>query len=86
MDALRMNKSNLALLARGCIEDGYVTKVRKSDDMRTLNYSITEKGKEYLDSLLKEIERKFDTVITDEDERAAACENLDDVIELLSYL
>ena len=81
-----MNKSNLALLARGCIEDGYVAKVRKSDDMRTLTYFLTEKGKEYLNSLLYEIEHKFDTVITDEGEKAAACENLDGVIELLSYL
>lgn len=86
MDALCMNKSNLALLARSCIEDGYVIKARKSDDMRALSYSITEKGKEYLDSLLQEIERKFDTVITTENEKSAACENLDGVIELLSYL
>ena len=81
-----MNKSNLALLARSMIEDGFVTKVRKSDDMRSLSYCITEKGKEYLESLLMEIERKFDTVITGEDEKAAACENLDGVIALLSYL
>ena len=81
-----MNKSNLALLARSCIADGYIAKAHRSDDMRALTYSLTEKGKEYLDSLLDEIERKFDTVITNEDEKAGACENLDSVIALLSYL
>lgn len=86
MDALCMNKSNLALLAKSCIEDGFITKARKSDDMRTLTYSLTEKGNEYLSALLSEIERKFDTVITDEKEKTNACENLDGVIELLSYL
>ena len=86
MDALGMTKSNLALLANKCISEGLIHKSKLSSDRRALSYSITEKGKALIDSLLDEIDAKFATVLTDEKERDAAKEDLDKVAELLSYL
>ena len=86
MDMLCMAKSNLALLAGKCIKEGLIAKSRRQDDGRALTYSLTDKGRQYTLGLLEGIERKFDTVLTDEKERESASQNLDKAIELLSYL
>ncbi len=81
-----MAKSNLALLAKKCIDEGLVEKAKRAGDRRTLVYSLTEKGRSTVDSLLEEIEKKFSTVLTDENEGKKAAEMLDSAIELLSYI
>lgn len=86
MEALCMTKSNLALLAGKCIAEGLISKEKHAGDRRALSYSLTEKGEAEIDKLLGEIERKFATVLTDEEQKLKAEEELDSVIELLSYL
>lgn len=86
MDVLGMAKSNLASLAEKCIHEGLIEKSRRSNDRRTLLYAITEKGTAYIHDISAEIEKKFATILTDEKEIDAARDNLDTVIELLSYL
>lgn len=86
MSMLNMAKTNLALLANKCIQEGLIEKTRRADDRRTLTYSLTEKGRKHTESLLNEIESKFHTVITNDKERQSAADSLDAVTELLSYL
>lgn len=87
MERLCMVKTNLALLANKCIKEELIEKVQRGGgDKRTLLYKITDKGAEQIGSRLGEIERKFNTVISDDGERAKTEEDLDSAIELLSYL
>ena len=86
MDALGMAKSNLALLASKCLNEGLIDKSRRTDDGRALTYSLTEKGRDHIQKLLDDIERKFESLLTDEKEKDEAAQNLDKAIELLSYL
>ncbi len=86
MEMLGMVKSNLALLARKCIGEGLIEKSRRSSDNRALVYELTDKGNEYIDGLLNQIESKLHTVLTTDKDRQAAEENLDAAIELLSYI
>ena len=53
---------------------------------RSLVYELTDKGNEYIDGLLNQIESKLHTVLTTDKDRQAAEENLDAAIELLSYI
>ena len=86
MESLGMVKSNLALLAKKCINEDLIEKTRKSDDGRSLLYSLTDKGRGYLDNILNDIEKKFTTVLTEEKERNDAMRRFYDAVELLSFI
>lgn len=81
-----MVKSNLAILAKKCISEGLIEKKQLENDGRALMYYITDKGRAEIDKKLDYIEKKFASVLTEENERKAAEEDLENVISLLSYI
>ena len=86
LDSLCMVKSNLALLAAKCIEEGLIVKSKRAGDGRALFYSLTEKGRATVTALLDDIEKKFDTVLTTSSGRVTANATLESAVELLSFL
>ncbi len=86
METLGMAKSNLALLANKCAEEGLIRKIKQSGDRRALTYALTDKGKQTVEQRLQAINEKFATVLTDDMERNSALATLDAAIELLSYV
>ncbi len=86
MDRLNVKKSNLTPLAKKCLNAGWITKTPCADDRRALTYSLTDKGRAYIDGILAEIEKKFSTVLTGDSQTTTAVANLETAIELLSYL
>lgn len=85
-DALRMKKSNLALLAVKCEKEELIEKMRNQTDGRLIRYKLTESGETYIKNVLSEVEKKFDTVLTDEKQVEGTNEQIDNVTEVLSYL
>ena len=85
-DALRMKKSNLALLAIKCEKEGLIQKLRTQTDGRLVRYALTESGEAYITGVLTEVEKKFATVLTDETQMNGGSEKIDLILELLSYL
>lgn len=77
---LGINKSNLAILMKKMIADGYVESNKGSIDKRSIFYSITEKGKNLLDEYLQ----KLDEVINSNDFTDDLCNALNTIITFLN--
>lgn len=86
MERLCMVKSNFALLANKCISENLIVKQHKQADKRSLVYSLTDNGRQYIQEIMQQIAHKFDTVLTGEEQIADAENKLNEVTELLSYL
>lgn len=86
IDALRMKKSNLALLANKCENEGLIIKQHTQTDGRLVRYALTDSGKAYIENVLGEVEKKFAHVLTDDKQVEDAKEKIDKVAEILSYL
>lgn len=52
---LSIAKPNLTILARNMVAEGLIEKLRVENDMRAVNYKITEKGKEELNRMILEL-------------------------------
>ncbi|MCH5158081.1 MAG: MarR family transcriptional regulator [Clostridiales bacterium] len=52
---LSIAKPNLTILARNMVAEGLIEKLRVENDMRAINYKITEKGKQELSRMTAEL-------------------------------
>ena len=58
--AVGLAKSNLTLLCNSLIKDDLLTKTRDKFDSRAICYNITQKGQEYLNSVLSQMKKNFE--------------------------
>ncbi len=79
-------KTNLALIAKSLIADGLIVRHRGLRDKREISYTLTAKGKKYLNSCLEIIESNFKNIFADEKEYAQAIEKIDQVLDTFSYV
>lgn len=86
IDTLSVAKPNVTALTNGLAADGLLTKERASLDRREITLTITEAGSTYLNERLDIIERGFKNILTSQEEYAAAEDDVDEVINLLSFL
>ena len=83
---LSVAKPNVTALTNGLAADGLITKERSSNDRREITLTITEAGSAFLRERLDIIESGFKNILTSEEEYSAAEEDIDAVINLLSFL
>lgn len=86
MAMLGIFKTNLALLAKRCIDEGLITKSFRKNDSRAIVYSITDKGREELQKTFERIEKRFAKVVQSESEREAALDSLDAAVSIMSFV
>lgn len=86
MTMLGIQKTNLALLAKHCLDDGLIAKSFRKNDNRAIVYSITDKGRAELQKTLERIEQRFSKVTQSQSEREAALESLDAATSFMSFV
>lgn len=86
MSALDICKTNLHTIAKNMIACGLIKSSTFDFDKRLIEYTITELGKTKIDELLQKIENVFKNIVTTEQEVQAATDNIDKILDLLSYL
>ena len=59
IDKVGLAKSNIALITKKMVSDGLITKEKDEFDNRVIFFSITEKGKQKLDSSLEKLSFNF---------------------------
>ncbi len=80
---LRIAKSNMALMCKKLIEEGFIAQNQDLKDKRIVYYTLTENGKNYLNEKLSEIQNSLEAVcITDNIDNINSC--IEDVNEMLS--
>lgn len=85
MTSLHLAKTNLAQITSEMARDGLITKDRQARDKRIIYYSLTDKGREYLEARLNIIESALKKAFTKEEyDRAFAV--LDEAVNVLSFL
>ncbi len=84
--ALCVAKPNATALANALEKDGLIEKTRGLHDRREVSLSITDAGRKYLEKRLEVIERGFDNILTDQKDYEEACGQIDEIINLLSFL
>ena len=84
--SLGIAKTNLALLTSSLSDEGLIIKKQKLDDKREKSYTLTNLGKQHLDSVKEKINLAFKTVITTDEEFESAIKKIDDVLDLMSYI
>ncbi len=85
MTILHLAKTNLALLTGEMAKDGLITKEKQAYDKRIVYYSITDKGKKYLEARLDIIETALRKAFDDR-EYKKAYDALDEAVNVLSFL
>lgn len=85
MTSLHLAKTNLALLTGEMARDGLISKDKQARDKRIVYYSLTDKGREYLEARLNIIESTLKKAFNDE-EYAKAFAALDEAVNVLSFL
>ncbi len=85
IDALALQKSNLASLARQMEESGLIVR-KKLPGRRETAYHITESGAAYLDGKLNVIDESFKKFLSDEKDYESAIETLNAAVRLLSFI
>lgn len=85
MTSLHLAKTNLALLTGEMARDGLITKEKQARDKRIIYYSLTDKGRDYLEARLQIIETALKKAFGKE-EYDKAYETLDEAVNVLSFL
>lgn len=85
MTSLHLAKTNLALLTSEMAKDGLITKDRQARDKRIVYYSLTDKGREYLEARLNIIETALKKAF-DKEEYNRAYAALDEAVNVLSFI
>ena len=83
---LLIAKPNLTILTSSMIEEGLINKEKKSTDKREISFSITQKGLSYLEKRLDYIDNIFDKVIDNEDTFNKISAEIDDLVNLISFI
>lgn len=83
---LNIAKTNLALITNSLAENGLITKRKKSRDRREKAYLLTDAGEDYLNECRENINSLFKSVITSDDDNDDACNKIDEVLNLLSFV
>lgn len=86
MSKLLIGKTNLAIMARQLCDDGFLTREQSKSDRRTVIFAITDKGRRHVEQLTATIETMFTKILTTPEEYDQAIDNIDTVIDLLSFL
>lgn len=80
---LRIAKSNMALMCKKLVCDGFLAQTADLKDKRIVYYSLTQLGKDYLDEKLSEIQNNLEAVcMTDNIDNINSC--IIDINEILS--
>lgn len=85
MTTLHLAKTNLALMTTEMAKDGLIIKEKTQSDKRSVYYTITEKGSEYLQTRLDVIEATLKKAFNDE-EYEHAFKVLEEAVDVLSFL
>lgn len=85
MTSLHLAKTNLALLTSEMARDGLITKDRQARDKRIIYYSLTDKGRSYLEARLNIIESTLQKAFNNEEYNKAYAA-LDEAVNVLSFL
>lgn len=80
INRLHIVKSNLALICKQLLTEGYITSTADKSDRRVIYYTVTDQGKKYLDSKLSYIQNN--TIACTQDPEFL--DSLKKVIETLS--
>ncbi len=80
---LKIAKSNIALMCKKLIENGYITQTPDLKDKRIVYYCLTNLGKDYLNEKLSEIQNNLEAVcIKDNIDNINGCiQDLNEMLE-----
>lgn len=86
MDALRVNKANVALLCKSMTEEKLIKAKPSSQDKRHITYSVTDNGKAVMEEKLDIIEGQFKNILTKDEDYLDAINKISECLNILSYL
>ncbi len=80
---LKIAKSNIALMCKKLVENGYITQTPDLKDKRIVYYCLTNLGKDYLNEKLSEIQNNLEAVcIKDNIDNINGCiQDLNEMLE-----
>lgn len=84
IQSLVIAKTNLALLTKDMAEDGLIVKTKGTLDRREVSYTLTEKGRAYLDERMSVIEEGAKSTLLTDDDYNGAIELIERATRLLS--
>lgn len=85
-DALCISHANLTHLTDKMIRDGLLEKSRVHGDGRCVCFQLTQRGLDEIRDTLSYLDDKFRMILTTESEYNKASDNIDEVLQLLSFL
>lgn len=80
---LGMAKTNLAMLGKDLINDGLIQKTKDSVDTRGVFYSLTSKGKDYLNNFLVVAQKNFDKSIAYTNKEQKINKSISDLLDMV---
>lgn len=83
ISAMRIAKTNLALITKEMADEGLIEKSKGNLDRREVTYSITRKGKEYLNLRLRSVENDLTEKFVSDEQYLEA---IDTVIRAITLL
>ncbi len=83
ISAMKIAKTNLALLTKEMANEGLIEKLKDGLDRREVTYSITQKGRDYLCSRLSSIENDLVSSFATEYQYNEAMELISTVVTIL---
>ena len=86
LTSLKLAKANLALLTTEMAKEGLLQKDKQSFDKRVIAFSITDKGREYLNTRLETIEQSLKKAFPSAEEYNSAAAALESAADVLSFL
>lgn len=86
LTSLKLAKANLALLTTEMAKEGLIQKDKQNYDKRVVAFSITDKGREYLETRLSVIENSLKKAFPTAEEYNSATKALDAATDVLSFL
>lgn len=86
LTSLKLAKANLALLTTEMAKEGLIQKDKQNYDKRVVAFSITDKGREYLETRLSVIENSLKKAFPTAEEYNSAAKALDAATDVLSFL
>lgn len=86
MQALKILKPNMTTLANELEHDGLLEKARGLIDRRSISYSITEKGREYLDKRLAVLARALAGIFDERADYDNIILKIDEVLNFLAFI
>lgn len=86
MSSLKIAKPNLTALAKEMEKDGLIVRSHTLIDRRTILYSITSKGRTYLDERVRRIAEVIGTAVESPKDGERVAYNIEELLSFLSFV